>query len=531
MKNVLLTAHLILILTFCNLLSAQTNTNISGVINSYAHVDSTNSAFTTLYIGSGINGFQSGDRVLIIQMKGAAVDTSNTANYGKITNMNSAGRYEFAMIQSLTSTSITLSTALLNTYDLSASVQLVKVPSYTTQNVTITSTLTCDPWNPLTQTGGILVLSAPNSKLILAADIDVTGKGFGGGKSSANLTTGCKSGYFYASGVLSGDKGEGYAILTSTHQAGAGRIANGGGGGNDVNLGGAGGGNGGSGGRGGNGWGCSTSPAVGGDSIDYSTYPARLFPGGGGGGSHQNDDNGTDGGAGGAVVILIVNSVDGQNFKIVSDGETGGTTGGTNFDDAAGGGGGGGTICIKTNSYNSSNLNISARGGRGGNLGSSIVLGPGGGGGGGRFYYSAGTLPGNVSVDLSAGAAGVNTSGNANMAKAGTNGVSMPNFQPNGWISTSLANTESSTQFQVYPNPFTGEIQIRLTTPLNIENAVYTLYDMTGKEITRISVSDPSELTHLNLSHLKAGVYTLSLQLTDYDGKMVLGPISKLIKY
>jgi hypothetical protein len=64
-------------------------TNISGVINQYAKVT---------YIGASkdkarVNGnvFSVNDKVLVIQMKGSSINTTNTSDYGAITAFNSAG--------------------------------------------------------------------------------------------------------------------------------------------------------------------------------------------------------------------------------------------------------------------------------------------------------------------------------------------------------------------------------------------------------------------------------------------------------
>ena len=42
-----------------------------------------------------VSAFSIGDNVLVIQMKGATVNTTNTAAAGSITNIGNAGNYEF----------------------------------------------------------------------------------------------------------------------------------------------------------------------------------------------------------------------------------------------------------------------------------------------------------------------------------------------------------------------------------------------------------------------------------------------------
>ena len=71
---------------------------ISGVINDYAEVTfvGTNSVDVT-----DASAFQSGDKVLLIQMKGATITTGNVPDFGTITNQNSAGVFEFILVSAL----------------------------------------------------------------------------------------------------------------------------------------------------------------------------------------------------------------------------------------------------------------------------------------------------------------------------------------------------------------------------------------------------------------------------------------------
>ncbi|MGZ3932656.1 MAG: hypothetical protein ACXVP0_15420, partial [Bacteroidia bacterium] len=112
--------------------------SISGIINSYASVSSISS--TTLGL-STVAGFAVGDKVLLIQMQGAGINTSNSASFGNITSVGSAGLYEFNYIGAINGSSVTLTCPVINTYNTGGGVQLVKVPVYT--SATITNTLTC----------------------------------------------------------------------------------------------------------------------------------------------------------------------------------------------------------------------------------------------------------------------------------------------------------------------------------------------------------------------------------------------------
>src|SRR5260221_7195356 len=102
----------VLILLMYDYSAAQTN--IGGIINTYAKVTSvsngcscptTNCATVTV---SSAAGFAANDFVLLIQMKGAQADSSNTTSHGNILNLNDAGNYEFDTINSVAGNVITM---------------------------------------------------------------------------------------------------------------------------------------------------------------------------------------------------------------------------------------------------------------------------------------------------------------------------------------------------------------------------------------------------------------------------------------
>lgn len=83
--------------------------NISGVINQNTAVtgvsqpncsDCDPTCSDTIFVINA-SSFQVGDRALIIQMKGAAINTSNNASGGQITSIANAGNYEFFIIDSI----------------------------------------------------------------------------------------------------------------------------------------------------------------------------------------------------------------------------------------------------------------------------------------------------------------------------------------------------------------------------------------------------------------------------------------------
>ncbi|MCB9234441.1 MAG: gliding motility-associated C-terminal domain-containing protein [Bacteroidia bacterium] len=394
---------------------------VSGIINIYTPVASVDSC-NSITVGSSA-GFNVGDKVLIIQMKGATTDLTNTGTYGTVTAYNDAGNYEFATISAISGNSINFQFTLLRTYDPTGLVQMVSVPQY--NNITVTAPLTAQAWNG--STGGVLVFEATGT-VTLQADLNVDGTGFRGGNRSVNFYSGCSStGYFYtfASG-LGAQKGEGITDAGVNHDAGQGSRANGGGGANHVNSGGGGGGNFGLGGEGGNQWGGCPVIAIGGDGGKAQTYNNvlnKVFMGGGGGGGHQNNNNSTSGTNGGGLIIFRAGSLDGQGFQISADGLDQ-TALGSN--DGAGGGGAGGAILAEVGAY-ASPVTFTADGGDGGDL-LAASHGPGGGGAGGAIWYSGGALPGTVTVTVAGGAAGQDAAASPWGALPGAAGGSIANL-------------------------------------------------------------------------------------------------------
>jgi hypothetical protein len=72
---------------------------ISGIINSYTPVLALDPCDNKITVESA-SAFNTGDTVLMIQMKGAVIDSTNTATFGTITNYKNAGNYEFNYVKS-----------------------------------------------------------------------------------------------------------------------------------------------------------------------------------------------------------------------------------------------------------------------------------------------------------------------------------------------------------------------------------------------------------------------------------------------
>jgi len=384
--------------------SLHAQTRISGVVNIYTPVLAIPTTCSQDIVVEQPYGFKPGDRVIIIQMKGAGIATTDSPQFGDITSLASCGNLEFGGVKAVNGNVITLNARLVNTYDVTASVQLVRVAGYV--DVTITGTVRAQPWNG--RTGGIVAIEASGT-VTFNADINVSGVGFVGGIRSLNYASCSRTGYVYtmASGY-GAQKGEGVAQWTIPLEAGRGKLANGGGGGVDHNSGGGGGGNAGAGGRGGDQWvGCgrtTTNGAVGGIAMPYARTLPKIYLGGGGGGGHQNNGTGTSGASGGGIVILRATSIDGANRSITATGASVTAIGGN---DAAGGGGGGGAIWIDCAQFTTP-LRAVVTGGAGGSVNTSPAHGVGGGGGGGIVLSPLAARSPLLQLQLQGGSSGYN---------------------------------------------------------------------------------------------------------------------------
>ncbi|HJT72834.1 MAG TPA: gliding motility-associated C-terminal domain-containing protein, partial [Chitinophaga sp.] len=386
--------------------------------------------------------------LLIIQMKGAVIDSTNTNAFGTIKDYKSAGNYEFNYVKSKNGNIIELLNTLTRAYNIpNGKVQIVRVPYY--DNAVVSSSLTCLPWDG--KKGGILVLRAKKG-IQLNADIDVSGKGFRGGSSGNNLThaSNCSQlAYSYPLGNNFGaPKGEGIAILSNNHLSGRGALANGGGGGDDHNSGGGGGSNGSPGGKGGYqfencGSGSFDNGGLGGKQLTYSNPANKVFLGGGGGSGHANNQAGfnPDGGNGGGIIIIDAPFINNNgNFSIKADGGHAVTcssnSNNDNCNEGMGGGGAGGSILINTSSY-TNNIILSVKGGNGADVSyyepaaPNSKHGPGGGGSGGAIWINQSAIPGNLTLDIIAGKNGrnINYGNDVWGSISGQNGISINNLQ------------------------------------------------------------------------------------------------------
>ena len=462
---------LVFIFIFCFCISLFSQRKINGIINKYARVSSIGTDFVIIDNYLHFSQFTQGDTVLLIQMKGARIYASESPTYGTAYDAyGQPGRHEFLTVLSVddVTNKIIFRNDIRNTgYDLSCGIQIIRVPSY--NSVLVDATLSCQPWDSVSGTGGVLAAIVAKT-LSLNADIDVTGMGFRGGSVAVGMGVCAETSpwklekyAFPAYTDSSGFKGEGLAVRANTGNGppyppvypdfakGMGANFTGGGGGNGRFSGGGGGGNYGSGGAGGReATDClpPRSGALGGKSVVGETpLNGGLFLGGGGGSStYIPGGSPVPGGNGGGMVILICDTISGNGHAILANGSHPGTASGYA---GAGGGGGGGSVALYLRSYSSSGpgsaLRISAEGGQGGhNSGNS---GNGGGGGGGLIATSNITLPGNVIRSVKGAAPGSRSGGTA-PASAGTDGMILAEFTPflNGFLFNSVYSSVTGNQ-------------------------------------------------------------------------------------
>ena len=435
--------------------------NISGVVNLYRKVLWADSSKGAVKL-SDVTGFGSfnGRKAMVIQMKGATIDETQSASFGNITAINNTGNYDIGTICGFLNDTMVFERKFHNFYDVSGIVQCVIFPQLT-GDATVTDTLKAGAWDPVTGTGGILALDVPGI-LYLNKPASADGMGFKGGGLN-NYTSDCSDFNFpplniyqctefyldnpspsiYKSG---GKKGEGIADYIAAKYYAKGKQASGGGGGNNSNNGGGGGSNYAAGGQGGNktsGSCTNSNPGVGGtalSAVGYSAVKNKIFLGGGGGAGHQDNDVGTPGGNGGGIVYIACNSLQSSNEKITANGgrpyRASLTDPYASYSDGGGGGGGAGVIILNTASV-TGNLQVEAKGANGSNTesnGNPQCSGPGGGGGAGAIWLSMASVPGNINAVLSGGAAGIIQAsssacvGSSNGATAGSGGAVVFNF-------------------------------------------------------------------------------------------------------
>jgi hypothetical protein len=194
-----------------------------------------------------LSAVSQGDLLLIVQMAGATIGTADTVTYGAVTDLGSAGRYEFVGVEGKSSNTITLACGLKNGYGSTGKTQVIRVPQYTTLTIGSANSITAPAWNGVT--GGVVAVHA-NVTVQLDGSVNVAGKGFRGGSTvgdnASDVATSLITLYRSPTNTDGAEKGEGIAGYQGEYtngRYGRGAPANGGGGGDSHNAGGGGGAN------------------------------------------------------------------------------------------------------------------------------------------------------------------------------------------------------------------------------------------------------------------------------------------------
>ena len=442
-----------------------TVTNIADLNGSTSFTNSVNPYHTDLV------GF--GDILMLIQVQGADIDTSDNASYGTVTSLNNTGNYELVQVLYVSGNQINLCYGTARSYNQSgrSKTEVIRVPRLTTLSVGASATITGRSWNGVI--GGVVALET-NSTLTINGNVSADTLGFRGG-TDVNLTSAPnlnKSVNFYRRQLKDSSAGKGESIagdslsyISLGGADGRGAPANGGGGGNGHNTGGGAGSNAGfnnfltpyngsgikdttgnwdsawnleapnfaldssvGGGRGGYSYGAVDRNAmVDGPGLAVWMADARhnvggwgghpldysgnnvLFMGGGGGSGDGNNTQAGFGGRGGGIIFLLSNSSVTGSGVIHANGQDGHSTPSAVYGNDAAGGAGGGGA-IKVFAYgNITNVAVNANGGKGGSQRLNSYESEGPGGGGGGGYIG---LSANTSISesVSGGANGITTS-------------------------------------------------------------------------------------------------------------------------
>lgn len=412
------------IVCFSNSSYAQSNVQLSGVINTYHKARIASLCSGTIIVPNATSNFTIGQEFVLIQMQGADVDTSLT-NYGSVVDYNGAGQYEINTVRSIRGDTIECEFVFTNEYRNSdASLQVIPIIQY--PSVTITDSIVAKPWD-VSNLGGVVVLFADS--IFIEGKITADNKGFLGGDVSSLRDT-CDIadlGLPAANRGICGQKGYGISTSTVNHRSGIGAYATAGGGGAGHNSGSGGGSNRTKAGQGGKQYPvCNLTllnGGFGGKEIVNKEDTTRLFLGGGGGGGQQNNNLATKGGAGGGIIICKSKYIKtSQSALVTAKGQTPPQGG----NDSQGGGGGGGTIVFHSDTMIGS-FALDARGGNGG-TGLNTLHGAGGGGSGGVVITND-TLAPTVVIQTNGGDGGIagvdNPANQVYKGSKGENGISL----------------------------------------------------------------------------------------------------------
>ncbi len=271
--------------------------NTAGtIVNAYAPLDSDLTAGTDRLFVPDVSALtlpvaactgcertlSNGDLLMIYQPQGASIDTTNTLNYGNVTDLGGAGRYEFVYVANVIDFAVgpdeieffpfdgtsspgpgngfsnPVCTGLRYDYTTTANApaMVVRVPQYSFLRVEPGASVVAQDWNwdgsSAASLGGVLAVDVGGQTqstgiIELGGAMSADGAGFRGGN---DQTTGATSftADFVSGSNAHGEKGESVVGTFAAYDALGGRFArgapaNGGGGANGVNSSGGGGAN------------------------------------------------------------------------------------------------------------------------------------------------------------------------------------------------------------------------------------------------------------------------------------------------
>ncbi len=491
--------------------------------------------------------FSAGQRILIHQSQGT-----------------NAGAWEKNEIASYTVGTITTTSPLTNTYSLGAQVLVLK--EYTNVTVESGKTWTAKAWNGTV--GGILAFFA-NGTLTVNGTISANGKGYRGG--ATNFLPG-----------MAGIQGEGtpgagvQSVYANGSGGGGGTSRNLGGTGDAAPaIWGAGGGGGGGNGQAGNESGPTgpDAPTGGGNGFggiitgtaDLTT--ANFGGGGGAGGFNLGSVGGTAGGNGGGIIFLFgaTLTINNTTGNVIANGAnaTSATDIGGNGE-GGGGGGAGGSVLIESQTTTLNTIRVTVTGGAGGSVTGAANSNGGAAAGGGRIHINfinqppianAGgpySVPEGRSVELTGlGSDPTNdpltyawdldnngifeTPGqNVTFLATGLDGPSSPTVVLKVCDDKGACTTSNATVTVTNVVPTVGSITASID-PVQINTIVFTSASFTDPGVldTHTAVWDWGDGTSSagvitesngsgsvvgNHTYTAAGVYTITLTVTDKDG-------------
>ncbi len=217
---------------------------ISGVVNTYYQGNGNLSVnATNLTLGSSTGAASTvtaGDMLMIVQMQGASINSTDSDAYGDgtasgaanntvfsstgqasgYTSLGQAGLFEYVRVTSASGNNITFTPALSNSYEQNTTVQprrtyqVIRVPQYPSATINAASPVTALAWNGTT--GGVVSIDVAGAlnHTGSGAHINASNQGFRGGAQGGSDSSCCDGSYWFFAGTLTangGGKGEGIA--------------------------------------------------------------------------------------------------------------------------------------------------------------------------------------------------------------------------------------------------------------------------------------------------------------------------------